>query len=350
MYIGNGNRLAVFMRVAIALLTGWFSPASHAQPFTSTEIEDAVTRIEAGHPAQPEAADPRFVLAGHTGPLMRTLDSSVHDFGGDSTDAGSRDWQGMQIGRHGLLFGYSGAPEMNVPAEYGSSYLYWLLPGFDAKTRIDHWLAFNGADANMYTLGYAWRRLSFEGSASAHREPRENSHDRRARIRAATSKLSFKAASGIELKLVRRQLSGLDQIETGQGLRRTAVAATYRKEINDAIWETTLAWGRSARREQEAVRGYLAESTVRLDSIHTFFGRVEQIGSDAMLRQNTGLPRRFFMLNKVTAGYFYDVRDQLPVSADVGALASKYLVPDSMTSLYGSDPVTYMVFVRFKLN
>jgi hypothetical protein len=82
---------------------------------------------------------------------------------------------------------------------------------------------------------------------------------------------------------------------------------------------------------------------------HGFFGRVEQVGSDDILRENDSVNRQMFKMNKLTIGYVYDLRATRYLGMDVGALVSRHYVPSTMTATYGNNPVSYMMFVRLKV-
>lgn len=92
--------------------------------------------------------------------------------------------------------------------------------------------------------------------------------------------------------------------------------------------------------------GYLLESSVRLVGIHALFGRLEQVRSDELTRQNEVLQRDLFKLRKLTVGYYRAVNPRGTVEFDVGAFASRYFVPSFAVSSYGKEPTAYMLFVR----
>jgi hypothetical protein len=96
--------------------------------------------------------------------------------------------------------------------------------------------------------------------------------------------------------------------------------------------------------------GYVAESTFRFSGIHNLFGRIERVGSDELLRENESLERRTFRMNKVTFGYFRDIRASPTLAFDVGLLASRYLIPSDVADAYGKKPLTGFLFIRVRLN
>lgn len=330
-----GQTFKLFSAVVAAVLGSFPPVCAYAQSLALSDSEDARSRASYGN-----------VLWTHKTAYV-PQQFADDDLGAHSASGERR--YGVSTGRHSSLFGYVGDPALTSLGSYGS-YMHWLSPVSDTQLRLADWLSLNNAAPSMFTVGYSWRRLTLESSASASGESKKNMYDPDPlKAGFSSNKLSYKPTSNLELKLVRRQLSNLDQLEANDGLRRTALAATYNHALSDGSWETTVAWGRSARKEREATNGYLLESVVRLNNAHTFFGRSEQVGSDALFREDGGTPREFFTLNKVTAGYFYDMGNDLPIKLDVGVLVQKYRVPSSRTPVYGNDPMSYTVFARFRL-
>lgn len=257
----------------------------------------------------------------------------------------------LPLSRVSSVFGYMGLlgdPAYGPPASYARRFSSIEDPDMPF---VSNWLESSNAGSNVITLGYVWRNLKVEGSAFSRRDA-EQKRDRPQWYKrdSYSKRLSFNPTPNWALQVSRGHLSSLDQLEPDRYIRRTAISATYNQAFNDVNWQTTLAWGRSSREQQESTNGYLVESTLKLRSLHAFFGRLEQVGSDDLLREDQSVNRRVFKMNKVTVGYVYDVQPSGPVKYDVGALMSRHFVPSGMTPAYGEDPTSYMMFVRLRLD
>lgn len=219
--------------------------------------------------------------------------------------------------------------------------------------RLVSWLDSLNTSDQRFMLGYRWKRLSIEGAAlQMPRRTDENTIQQQGsglRPNWRSTRLSFSPAENWLIKLSRGAVSNLDNLVPGEQIRRTVLAATYSVPFSTGDWETTLAWGRNARKNRESHSGYLLESTLRFAGVHSMFGRIEQVGSDGLLRENDALQRQLFKLNRVTLGYYQDLRIKGPYGVDIGAFVSRHLVPSDMTPSYGKDPTAYMMFVRLKL-
>lgn len=59
-------------------------------------------------------------------------------------------------------------------------------------------------------------------------------------------------------------------------------------------------------------------------------------------------PQPVYTVSKVTAGSIYDFIRTQNMKIGLGALASRYGIPDALKSEYG-DPTRYMIFGRLKI-
>lgn len=227
------------------------------------------------------------------------------------------------------------------------------LWGGNASLRLASWLDGISVSDQSFMLGYRWKRLSIEGTTLqpvqriGENPVQQQGNTTRANWR--STRLSFRPAENWQIKLSRGAVSNLDNLVPGEQVRRTALAATYNLPFTGGDWEATFAWGRNARKDRESQSGYLFESTLRFAGVHSMFGRIEQVGSDNLMRENESLQRQLFKLNRITFGYFQDLRVSGPVGIDVGAFVSRHLVPSEMAASYGRDPTAYMMFMRLKL-
>lgn len=209
----------------------------------------------------------------------------------------------------------------------------------------------SGHRSRFLALGYAWRDMRVEGTAySGRTEPSGSaSSTEEFRLISKSARLSFSPSRKWAFQLGRGSIGGLDRVLPDGGVRRTVMSATYKGNVNKGTWQTTLAWGRNSRRGHEAMVGYLVESTFQLGARHLAFGRLEEVGSDELLRINESLPRQLFKLNKFTIGYFHRVGTRNSGDTGIGIVASRHFVPDEMNYLYGEDTTSVRLFMRMAI-
>jgi hypothetical protein len=256
----------------------------------------------------------------------------------------------VPLSRRSALFGsigLPGEPALGPPPSYIRRFAD--IDNSQAPLPLDS-LDFQGGGSQVFTLGYRWRSIKLEGSAfSAPLQDETRMKTESLKMASRSGRLSVSPAPNLSFQLSRGTISSLDQLEPNGEVRRTTISATYKRAFKEVDWQTTLAWGRNARKDRESNYGYLLESSLRLANAHALFGRVEQVGSDDMIRENDSFSRQMFKVNKLTVGYVYDLRPSRHMGMDVGALMSRHYVPGNMTAIYGDNPVSYMMFVRFRL-
>lgn len=289
--------------------------------------------------AQEDLADTSSIAEGARGDAMMRRASTV-----DGMAAAA----GMYRKGRASTSGYSRKPVA------GQAYGF-LLSG-DDRVLSDaelsgYWLDSLRRGRQAITVGYAWRDLRVENTRllAPPSDPPGPARDARFRIGPDTSRLSFQPSPHWTLRLSHGMLGDLDQFEPNERIRRSAVSATYSRTIPEGVWQTTLAWGRSVRRSSEPVRGFLIESNLRFLRTHAIFGRLEQVGSDDLARENAGLQQQV-KIGKLTVGYFHHIETLTSIGIDVGGFASRQLVPSAMASSYSNNPTTYMMFIRLKLD
>jgi len=231
------------------------------------------------------------------------------------------------------------------------------LTGIDARSFLssDYWFANGSSIVQSFSVGHDWNALRLEGVSVSNISPQRigqqplNEHREVRSIDSRSAWLSFSPAPNWTVRLSRGTVSGLDNFIAGDEVRRTAISATWRQSFAEGDWEATVAWGRNSRKFRESTVGYLVESAFRFSGIHSLFGRVEQVGSDEILRENESMQRQLFTMNKLTLGYAQDLRITSSLRVDAGAYVTRYFVPSAMVASYGAGPTAYIMFIRAKL-
>ena len=105
----------------------------------------------------------------------------------------------------------------------------------------------------------------------------------------------------------------------------------------------------AGRRALPQLSGFLLESAVVFQDTHTVFGRAERVNEDELLGHAEHGPAPVFTPTKFSLGYIYDFQLAEHVKLGIGGLASRYIVPKGLDAAYGSDPTSFMTFIRLKI-
>jgi hypothetical protein len=258
-------------------------------------------------------------------------------------------------------------------AEKSSLYLYAGLPGDPAlgpsafmhrASGLDnpeapithHWLDSSHITYGVLTAGVVLDTVKLEASTFRGREPDQYRYDIEApRFDSYSARASWNPTKELSMQVSWGHLASPEQLLPTVNENRLTVSLSYTTYFNKGdLWATTLAWGRKYNSPGNTLDGYLAESELIFKNGVTLFARAERVQNDELLELGevvTGLvttPQPVFTVSKVTAGGIYDFIRTQNLKIGVGALASRYGIPDALKSEYG-DPTSYMFFARLKI-
>ena len=209
-----------------------------------------------------------------------------------------------------------------------------------------HWLDSTHITFGVATLGATWDGWKLEASGFNGREPDENRWNIETRsFDSASARLTFNPSHAWSAQVSYGYLAEPEQLEPGEWVRRTTASVSHTHAAGGAAhWSTTLAAGinETEHHEQPAV---LLESTRRLQSPVTLFGRAEWVRNSHLIESGP-LAGEEFDVYKLSLGASYELTQAGPLAFAVGALGSVYRFDEALESEYGSNPVSAMVFLR----
>lgn len=133
----------------------------------------------------------------------------------------------------------------------------------------------------------------------------------------------------------------LTEAESGEAdaaridVNRITASATYHRPVRDnSVWATTLAWGRNAEPDH-ASNAWLAETSLTIDQRDTWYGRFEVAGKTAH-DLDVPEPPDHFTVTKLQGGYTRYFAGRNGFQPGLGGAISVGVVPDTLTSVYGS--------------
>jgi len=258
-------------------------------------------------------------------------------------------------------------------AKASSVYLYAGLPGDPAlgpsafmhrASGLDnpeapithHWLDSTHITYGVLTAGVVLDTVKLEASTFRGREPDQFRYDIEApKFDSYSARASWNPTKELSMQISWGHLASPEQLLPAVNENRLTASLSYTTYFNKGdLWATTLAWGRKYNLPGNTLDGYLAESELIFKNGITLFARAERLQNDELLELGeivTGLvttPQPVFTVSKVSAGGIYDFIRTQNMKIGVGALASRYGVPDALKPEYG-DPTSYMFFARLKI-
>ncbi len=199
----------------------------------------------------------------------------------------------------------------------------------------------------VVTSGFIVDRFKLEASAFNAREPDERRYDfDLAPLDSWAARLSFAPGHNWAAQYSFGHLVRPEALEPGNTTRQTASLA-YNRPFASGNWATTLIWGRNFKQAARRVQNsYLLESTLNFARRNYAYMRLELVDKDELFPQlANGSSYR------IGAFTFGGVRDLLQGNygrVGLGADLTVYAQPAALDPVYGHDPVSFHVFVRFR--
>ena len=214
-----------------------------------------------------------------------------------------------------------------------------------------HWLDSTHITFGVVTAGVVVDKWKLEASAFRGREPDQYRYDIEApRLDSFSARLSWNPIRELSLQVSAGRLHSPEALEPLVDEDRVTASATYTQPFgDDNLWSSTFAWGRKILRPGETLDGFMLESALTLKKTYTLFLRAERVAQTELHHDEPALHGRVLPVHKVSFGGIYDFYRTEHVRAGVGALVSKYALPDELKPLYGSDPTSGMIFGRIKI-
>src|SRR5262249_32006661 len=129
-----------------------------------------------------------------------------------------------------------------------------------------------------------------------------------------------------------------EELEPDVDLWRSTASVSYNRRRADGAWQTTFAWGRNDRTDQDPQDAFLLESTLRTGP-HTVFRRAEHVAKDEFF-EDEPLSHEIFDVRRLSAGYLFDFLRAAHAAGGIGGLVSFIGIPSTLTSDYGGHPVS----------
>jgi len=260
---------------------------------------------------------------------------------------------------HPLIQGLGGFVYLADPGEPALgpvTFMHRFSGMMNPEAPIDHhWL-----DSTHVTFGVATAGLviadtiKFELSDFTGREPDQYRWGfNAARFDSGSWRLTWNPTRDLSMQVSQGWLHSPEQLTPDQNQRRTTASVTYNRAYKVADtggnWQTTVAWGQDVDMPGRTLDAYLVESAASFGP-HTVFARAEQVDKDDLFLAPSVLAANAFRVGKLSMGYAYSFPAARHFLIDLGGLVSVYDLPTAIKPAYGSDPRSFMIFTRVRLN
>lgn len=261
------------------------------------------------------------------------------------------------LGEHGTWFTYFGYP--GEPALGPVAFMHRMSASENPSATLAHHLQDSThISFGVLTTGFTYRWLKLEGSVFNGREPDENRYNFDAhKWNSRSARVSVMPNSNWTIQASYGFLRSPEGAEPDTDIRRATASVQYNRAINHGNWATAFIWGRnhtSSPGETHNLNGYTLESTMNFLDKNYLYTRLELVDKNELLRavDRTRLgitdDHPSFRIGAYTLGGARDVFASEKVTMAVGSDLTFYSKPAVLDQLYGSNPVSWKLFLRFR--
>ena len=262
----------------------------------------------------------------------------------------------VPIGERASWFVYGGYP--GEPALGPSAFMHRASASENTSAPLSHHLQDSTHIAfGVLTTGFTYRWFKLEGSVFNGREPGENRYNFEANPWNSRSiRLWFAPNSNWSMQVSHGLLKNPEALEPGD-VRRTTASISYNKPFERGNWASSLIWGRNHEGHGSEIfnlNGYVAESTVKFLDRNYLYTRLELTDKNQLLRDadriSLGITDHHpsFRIGAYTFGGARDIWNTEKTSVAIGSDLTFYSKPPILDSIYGSNPVSWKIFVRVR--
>jgi hypothetical protein len=261
----------------------------------------------------------------------------------------------LKLGKNALLSFY--AAPVGDPAMGPEAYAHRESASEDVLAPLGHHQEDSTHISNdVLTVGLTYKKVRVEASAFHGREPDEFRWNMDyGGIDSWSARLTINPARNWSGQYSLTRLKSPEQLIPAESTLRMTASVTYNRPLARGNWASTVVWGRNRDIPSgQVLNSYLAESTLRFAKSNFAWTRIENVDrTNELLLGNNPLPPGFDekFLARVQAysfGYDREFRFIPHVVSALGGQYTLYAKPSSLDALYGSNPMGYLFFVRFR--
>ena len=202
----------------------------------------------------------------------------------------------------------------------------------------------------VLTTGLVISRLKVEGSVFNGREPDERRYAIEfAPLDSWSTRLSVAPSRNWTAQYSYGRLEHPEALEPGSQRRQTASVEYVRPLAGklNGTWATSLIWGRVHKEaDNHNLNGYLLESTLNFMAKNYAFSRLELVDKDELFPDNPLAPS--YRIGAYTFGGARDLVQSKLWQLALGADLTFYSTPAGLNANYGTDPVSFQIFLRVR--
>jgi hypothetical protein len=261
------------------------------------------------------------------------------------------------LGERGTWFTYFGYP--GEPALGPVAFMHRMSASENPSATLAHHLQDSThISFGVLTTGFTFRWLKLEGSVFNGREPDENRYNFDAhRWNSRSARISIMPNQNWVIQTSYGFLRSPEASEPDTDIRRATASVQYNRPLKRGNWASAFVWGRnhtSSPGETHNLNGYTFESTVNFLDKNYLYTRLELVDKNELLRAvdraRLGITddHPSFRIGAYTFGGAREVLASEKLTMAFGSDLTFYSKPAVLDQIYGANPVSWKLFMRFR--
>jgi len=263
----------------------------------------------------------------------------------------------LALGERGTWFTYFGYP--GEPALGPVAFMHRASASENTSAPLAHHLQDSThISFGVFTTGFTYRWLKLEGSIFNGREPDENRYDFDAHSwNSRSARISIAPNRNWTMQVSHGFLRSPEGQEPDTDIRRATASVQYNRPLNRGNWASAFIWGRnhtSRPGEVHNLNGFTFESTLNFHEKNYAYTRLELVDKNELLRAADrallGITddHPAFRIGAFTFGAARDLINNEKLSFAIGSDLTFYSKPEVLDQIYGSQPVSWKLFLRLR--
>lgn len=213
-----------------------------------------------------------------------------------------------------------------------------------------HWVDATHIVFGVATVGFRYGKFKLEGSSFTGREPDENRYNfDKVKFDSWSTRISFNPNQYWALQASHGSITSPEKLRPSEDIQRNTASATFTHPFpKKSFFSATALWGQNIIGSNYS-NAILTEATVKVKRV-ALYSRyewvqktVEELDLDTRIYGNG---HRALPVNAITVGGAYDLVQTNPVTVACGAQFSLYVPDKELSSLYGSTPTAFEVYLH----
>lgn len=263
----------------------------------------------------------------------------------------------LPLGERGTWFTYFGYP--GEPALGPVAFPHRMSASENPSATLSHHLQDSThISFGVFTTGFTYRWLKLEGSIFNGREPDENRYNFDAhKWNSRSARLWIMPNNNWAFQISHGFLRSPESQEADVDIRRTTASLQYNRPFDHGNWASAIIWGRNHESSPGEVRnlnGYTLESTINFIEKNYLYTRLELVDKDDLLRPadrallGISDDHPSFRIGAYIFGGARGLWNTEKASFAIGSDVTFYSKPSILDRIYGSNPVSWKLFLRLR--